>query len=280
MTQRLFRFGLVGAGARDGREWAALARRGEDLGFATLLTADTVATPAPAASLAAAAAVTTSLRVGTFVVNTATRPANAVAWEAASLAFVTGDRFELGIGAGRPGGEGDAAVLGVPYGSGAERLAQVERVLDAVEHPAEGLYGGTGGTPHVLVAASRPRMLALAARRAGTVAFGVPPLTGEDGLAELVGVVRDAAGERFDELELCTSVHVVGDEIPGWLRGRMGVDAADLASSGSIAMLTGTPREMAGTLSRRRDELGVSYVTVPAPFAEAFAPVVELLAGR
>ena len=57
-------------------------------------------------------------------------------------------------------------------------------------------------------------MLELAARRADTVAFGVPPLTGDDGLAELVGTVRKAAGERFDDVELCTSVHVVGDEPP------------------------------------------------------------------
>jgi hypothetical protein len=60
----------------------------------------------------------------------------------------------------------------------------------------------------------------------------------------------------------------------------MGVDPAAMAKSGAIAMLSGTPREMADTLARRRDELGVSYVSVSSPFMEEFAPVVELLAGR
>ncbi|MGW2151146.1 hypothetical protein ACWCOT_43045 [Nonomuraea bangladeshensis] len=44
-------------------------------------------------------------------------------------------------------------------------------------------------------------------------------------------------------------------------------------------MLRGTPARMADVLRRRRDRLGVSYVTVNAACLEAFAPVVELLAG-
>jgi probable F420-dependent oxidoreductase len=280
MGDRLFRFAVMTAWARDGAGWAAQARRAEELGYATLLTPDTSGTAMPAASLAAAAGATTTLRVGTFVLSAATRPANMIAWEAASMAFATGDRFELGIGAGRPGGEDDAALFGVPYGSGAERIAQVEAVLDAVAHPPEGLFRGTGRPPRVVVAASRPRMLALAARRADTVAFGVPPMTDDAQLAGYVETVRTAAGERFDDLELCTQVHVVGDEVPEGLSRQMRVDTAAMAKSGAIAMLSGTPREMADTLARRRDELGVSYVSVSSAFVEEFAPVVELLAGR
>ncbi|MFA1542989.1 LLM class flavin-dependent oxidoreductase [Actinomadura monticuli] len=280
MADRLFRFGVMAAWARDGAHWAAQARRAEDLGYATLLTPDTSGTAMPAASLAAAAGATTTLRVGTFVLSAATRPAHMIAWEAASMAFATGDRFELGIGAGRPGGEDDAALFGVPYGAPAERIARVERVLDAVARPPEGLFAGTGRSPRVVVAASRPRMLELAARRADTVAFGVPPLTGDAELAGYVDLVRDAAGERFDDLELCTQVHVVGDEVPAWLSGQMGVDPAAMAASDAIAKLSGTAREMADALARRRDELGVSYVSVSSAFVEEFAPVVELLAGR
>lgn len=280
MGDRRFRFAVMAAWARDGAAWAAQARRAEELGYSTLLMPDTSGTMMPVAALAAAAGATATLRVGTFVLSAATRPPNMVAWEAASLAFVTGDRFELGIGAGRPGGERDAEVFGVPHGSPAERIARVERVLDAVAHPPEGLYTGTGLPPRVLVAASRPRLLGLAARRADTVAFGVPPLTGDARLGELVAVVRDAAGDRFDDVELCTQVHVVGDEVPEQLVRQMGVDAAALASANAIARLSGTPREMADTLTRRRDELGVSYVSVSSAFMEEFAPILELLAGR
>ncbi|TDD58314.1 LLM class flavin-dependent oxidoreductase [Actinomadura darangshiensis] len=280
MADRRFRFAVMAAWARDGAGWAAQARRVEELGYTTLLTPDTSGTAMPAASLAAAAGATTTLRVGTFVLSAATRPPNTIAWEAASMAFATGDRFELGIGAGRPGGEDDAAVFGVPYGSGAERLARVEQVLDAVANPPEGLFAGTGRPPRVLVAASRRRMLELAARRAGTVAFGVPPMTDDERLAGYVEIVRTAAGDRFDDLELCTQVHVVGDEVPEWLSRQMDVDTAAMAKSNAIAKLSGTPREMADTLTRRRDELGVSYVSVSSAFMEEFAPVVELLAGR
>jgi len=48
----------------------------------------------------------------------------------------------------------------------------------------------------------------------------------------------------------------------------------------SLMILRGSPREMADELQRRRDSLGISYVSVNAAFMEAFAPVVELLAGR
>ncbi|WP_412517114.1 LLM class flavin-dependent oxidoreductase [Actinomadura madurae] len=280
MADRRFRFAVMVGWARSGADWAAQARRAEELGYATLLTPDTSGTAMPAATLAAAAGATTTLRVGTFVLSAATRPPHMIAWEAASMALATGDRFELGIGAGRPGGEDDAAVFGVPYGSGAKRIARVEAALDAVANPPEGLFAGTGRPPRVVVAASRPRMLDLAARRADTVAFGVPPMTGDAELAGYVDVVRKAAGERFDDLELCTQVHVVGDDVPEWLGRQMDVDLTAMATSDVIAKLSGTPREMADTLARRRDELGVSYVSVSSAFVEEFAPVVELLAGR
>lgn len=47
-----------------------------------------------------------------------------------------------------------------------------------------------------------------------------------------------------------------------------------------MTVLTGTPREMADALLRRRDELGQSYFTVPANTADRFAPVVSELSGR
>ncbi|MDQ2738115.1 MAG: hypothetical protein M3Y35_05745 [Actinomycetota bacterium] len=53
-----------------------------------------------------------------------------------------------------------------------------------------------------------------------------------------------------------------------------------LAARGAITVLTGTPRQMADELHRRRDALGLSYFTVPANAAESFAPVVAELANR
>jgi hypothetical protein len=44
-------------------------------------------------------------------------------------------------------------------------------------------------------------------------------------------------------------------------------------------MLSGTVEQMVDRLNRRRDKLGVSYVSVNGQFLEQFAPVVERLAG-
>ena len=51
----------------------------------------------------AMAAAQTNLRVGTWVYASPLRPAWSTAWEAHSLSVLTGGRFQLGIGTGRPG---------------------------------------------------------------------------------------------------------------------------------------------------------------------------------
>ena len=98
-------------------------------------------------------------------------------------------------------------------------------------------------------------------------------------LAAKAAAVRTAAGARYDDIELTANLLVAGDEAPPWLEQRMGLRMADLLAAGSAAVLTGTPRQMADRLARRRDEIGISYVTINAGFVEAFAPVVERLAG-
>ncbi|MGI8564712.1 MAG: LLM class flavin-dependent oxidoreductase [Candidatus Dormibacter sp.] len=64
MRRRPFRFGAVDLPAMD---WSEQARRLEDLGFDVLLMPDRPQLPSALPALAAAAAVTKRLRVGTFV---------------------------------------------------------------------------------------------------------------------------------------------------------------------------------------------------------------------
>ena len=59
----------------------------------------------------------------------------------------------------------------------------------------------------------------------------------------------------------------------------MGLDPRELVRDGATSILTGTVPQMADTLRRRRDELGISYIAVNGQFVEQLAPVVELLAG-
>ena len=283
MSERTFRFGVTNGPVTDLQSWTEAARRAEAAGFDTFLLPDTLYTPAPLPALAAAAAVTSTLRVGTWVLCDSLRNPRVLAWEIATLDRLSDGRFELGIGAGRPDAERDARVLELPYGSPRER---VQRLQDSVHTIRRLLSGAEAGFPGavqqpgvpILIAASGPKLLALAAAEADIVALGWPPDTTEDAARERIDRVRVAAPERFDDLELASGLIAVGDEDHPWLT-RMGVNARTLTEAGAVTVVAGTPAQMADTLRRRRDALGVSYLTVPAQSVEAFAPVVAELAG-
>jgi probable F420-dependent oxidoreductase len=281
MTDRPFRFGVTNGAATDLAGWMAAARRAESLGYATFLMPDTLNTCAPLPALSAAAAATTTIHVGTWVLCDALRNPRTLAWEVASLDQLTGGRIELGLGAGRPGAEQDARRLGMPYGSPGARIdrlaASVTLLRSLLDGGEDGFPAATGHVP-ILIAASGPRLLSYAARHANTVAFGWAPTTTAEQARPLIDRVRDAAADRADDIELAAGLIAVGDDEHPWLQ-RLGVDAGQLASAGAVTVITGTPQQMADTLLARRDSLGLSYLTVPIQSAETFAPVVELLTG-
>lgn len=274
MTEREFRFGVVAGRAPTGADWAATARRAEELGYDTLLVPDTLQTFTPFAALAAASAVTTTLRLGTYVLSAPNRTPALVAWETETLQQLSGGRFELGIGGGRPAAERDAAALGGEFGTPAERLTRVSETIEAVRKLEK--------PPAVLVAASRPRMLRLAAEQADVVALGLPPQSTEPELARTVDALRGAAGDRFADLEVHLNVAAVTrtvDEIPAWLSRMVGDDPRRMAAGGGISFLTGSTEHIADLLCRRREEFDVSYIGVSGMFLEQFAPVIALLRG-
>jgi alkanesulfonate monooxygenase SsuD/methylene tetrahydromethanopterin reductase-like flavin-dependent oxidoreductase (luciferase family) len=133
--------------------------------------------------------------------------------------------------------------------------------------------------PPVLIAGSGPRMLRLAAREADALALSLQPRSTEDDLAAKTAEVREIVGGRFDELELNLNIALVGEQAPPYAAAWLGADPSELISGGSITVLTGSARQMADTLLRRRDRSAVSYISVNAMFAEKFAPVIGLLAG-
>jgi probable F420-dependent oxidoreductase len=266
-----FRFGVVGAWARDAEDWARQARRAEELGYATFLVPDTLDTLAPWPAVAVAAAVTSALRVGPYVLATSRRIPEEVAWEAATADLLSGGRLELGLGAGRPAAAAEVERLGLPPASAAERLARLRRTVVAARERSPAVP--------VLIAGSGPRALALAGELADTVALGVLPDADERALAAAVGRVRDAAAGRPDPVELNLNLALVGEEVPPWLAQRLGDQVRALTDGTSVAGLHGTTEQRRATLRRRRDELGISYVTVSTPFADDLAPVVQALAG-
>jgi hypothetical protein len=89
--------------------------------------------------------------------------------------------------------------------------------------------------------------------------------------------VREAAAGR--DVELAAGLIGVGDVDAPWLR-RMGLSVPDLAARGAVTVVSGSAQQIADGLQRRREVLGISYLTVPSDALEAFAPVVNLLADR
>lgn len=305
---RPFRFGVIAndAGSRD--EWTAKARRAEELGYDVLLVTDHMGSQlSPFPALAAAAAATTRLRIGSFVFANDYRNPVMLAKEAATLDVLSGGRLELGIGAGWS--TRDYEQLGIPYDPPAvrvERMIEATRLIarlwteDVVEHSGRH-YTVRGARvlpkplqrprPPLMVGGGGPRVLGFAARHAEIVALAPrvdaegKPLLSELSMgatARKVERVRQAAGDRAAGLELNVIVfdaHVSsgrGSFLEG-LAARLKATAAAIVESPYF--LFGSLDEIRAALIRGRERLGVSYVAVPGHAMEDLAPVVRELRG-
>ncbi|TQL67165.1 putative F420-dependent oxidoreductase [Nocardioides albertanoniae] len=291
-----FRFGVVAGQAPTGAAWSDLARRVESAGYDTFVMPDNVSFGhAVFPALAAAAAVTTRLHVGTYVLANDFRHPVQVAKESATLSVLSGGRFELGLGAGRPDAARENAMLGLGFerpGARVDRLVEsiglIKRLLAGETVTVDGPhYRATEATvlPYgippqqvpVLVAGGGPRMLRIAGEHADTAALGIPFVAEEPIVRAAVDHVRSADRPTGGSAELNLNLMAVGDVVPRYLAGR--IDPAALAASGAIGAVHGSPEEIADQLRERRDRLGISYVLVGDELMDAFAPVVRLLSG-
>ena len=314
---RPFRFGVLGERIRSGGELVATARRAEALGYATLLLRDHfVPEPfgdqlAPMVALTAAAGATRRLRVGTLVLDNDYRHPVLLAKEAATLDLLSGGRFELGIGAGWLREEYRRA--GMPFDAPGVRVGRLEESLRVVKGLLAGgplefagvHYSVTGlegfpppvqrPRPPILIDAGGRRMLGIAGREADIV--GILPRALRHGtisealserspatIAEKVGWVREAAGDRFDrvELSMVATVRVAADHVAAAERF-----AAEEGWAGAAERVLEMPSVFLGPVERivdqlhaRRERYGFSYHVVPDEAMEAVAPVVERLTGR
>jgi probable F420-dependent oxidoreductase len=297
-ARKVFRFGIVAAAATSGGEWIEKARRIEDLGFDTLVIPDTLGhTLSPFAALAAAAAATRRLRIGTYVLANDLRHPVLVAKDAATLDLISGGRFELGLGAGRPFAEADYRALGFPFESGGVRVSRLAESLRILKSLLAGDRVDTDGRYYsiqsaeiwprplqsplpILVAGSGRRLLSLAAREADIVAFGVAPNAAEATAGEMIEWIQDAAGDRFADLELNLNLMAVGGRLPSYLSSSLGAGAEAFAQSDAVPVLKGDAAQMAGRLIELRERFGISYFMVSDELMDALAPVVERLAGQ
>jgi probable F420-dependent oxidoreductase len=310
---RRFRFAAQLSKAPDGtaRSWAEQARKAEDLGYSTLLMPDHFGDQlAPVPALAAVAAATTSLRMGALVFCNDYRHPVVLAKEAATLDVLSDGRFELSLGAGWMRTDYDQA--GIPYDHPAVRVARFEEAVKIVQGllRADGPFNFHGEHYEVLGHALAPvpvqkpgppliiggggkRVLSFAARHADIVSVNVNLREGTGGVETAadatpertrtkVGWVREAAGDRFDDLELNSLIGfvLVTDDAAGLAAQMAPAFSIDPADALHVPLaLVGTLDEMADELEWRRAEYGISYWSIESDAWETLGPVVGKLAG-
>ena len=309
-----FRFGVNAGHAGSRAEWQAKARKVEGLGYATLTVPDHLTDLiAPMPALVSAAEATTTLRVGTNVLNNDLRHPVLVAREAAAVDLLTDGRLQLGLGAGSIQSEYDQA--GLSFNRGAtrvERLAEAVTIIKGLLRGEEVAFAGrhyrvTGHKiaplpvqrphPPILIGGNGRRLLTLAALEADIVGLsgitfrgggaGSPDLSGwrVSSVDERVRLVRTVAGEeRYARLELSALVQRVvvtddrrktAEELTGrWTQ----LTTEEILQSPYV--LIGTIDQIVEDLQARRERWGISYYVIFEPYMDAFAPVVARLAGR
>lgn len=312
---RSLRFGVLAESVRAGEELLDLARRAEAAGCSTLLIRDhLVEGPfahqfAPLTALAFVAAATARLRVGTLVLSNDFRHPAVLAKEIATLDVLSGGRVELGLGAGFL--QRDYGVAGLRFDPPGVRVARLEEAL----HVFKGLLAGGALTydgrhyqvtgldgfpkslqrphPPIHVAASRPRMLGIAAREANIInvqtvstANGVltddPHLRSPQALARQIERVRAAAGDRFAQLELSGFATVVLTDDPRRAAAGIAQERGWTGTSGDdvLAMPTmflGPPDHVAGLFHERHETFGLSYFILSDRTLDHALPVLDRL---
>ncbi|TMK66954.1 MAG: TIGR03621 family F420-dependent LLM class oxidoreductase [Actinobacteria bacterium] len=309
---RKFRFGVQCLRAASAKEFAEQARRAEDLGFSSILFPDHfVDHPlAPMPAMAAAAAVTTTLRVGTCVLGNDYKHPVVLATEAATVDVLSDGRLELGLGAGWMTVDYERA--GLPLDPPGVRIARLAEAITVVKglmaddpftfhgkhYDIDELDGEPKPVqkphPPLIVGGGGPKILGLAAREAQIIGINarLTAGTGEHESStkslnpastdEKVQWVREAAGDRFDELELQSLVGFVMETDDVASTAEMMAGAFDTTPEEALdtpVVLVGTIDEMVERLQRRRARWALSYHVVPIEQMETFAPVVARLAG-
>jgi probable F420-dependent oxidoreductase len=307
---RPFRFIAGHFTAASPTAWAERARQIEALGYDAMVMPDHFQTTqlATIPALMAAAMATTTLRVGCTVFDNDFRHPALLAKETATLDLLSDGRLEFGIGAGWLKREYDQT--GIPFeppGVRVEKMEEAVRIIKGLW--AGGPFSFTGKHytiqdlenspqpvqrpyPPVFIGAGGKRMLTFAAREADTVGILAQALPGgglaltedtEALLARKVAWVREAAGERFAQLELAALIwNAVVTDTPA-----SAIDEIGRARGLTVEQVRASPYFLIGsvdTITERLQELrtryGFSHFSIFPKDVDSFAPVVARLAGR
>jgi probable F420-dependent oxidoreductase len=296
----------------------ALVRKAEAVGCDTFVLPDHLLDqPATLPLLAMVAALTETMRVSPFVLNVCLRHPAVLAQELATIDALSGGRLDVALGAGWNRPEHDA--VGIPFdptGARIKRLTEAIAVLkgcfgdgpfdfageyytisgyDALPKPAQRPH------PPIFLGGGGRRILTLAGREARIVGLAprIKPIGGEprtdawsltvEATEEKIGWIRDAAGDRFDEIELNTyptggpvlvthEPRVEAARRAARIRERTGVELTVDQILDSPHIFLGTHADLRRKFLDLRERCGISSFLVDD--LDALAPVIEDLAGR
>ncbi len=304
-----FRFSVTAGGITNVTEFLELARKTEDLGYASLTIPDHLDNQlAPIPALTAAAMHTSSLRLLTLVLANDYRHPVMTAKEAATLDLISDGRLELGLGAGWM--KSDYEEAGIDYDKPSVRIRRLGEAVTIVKgllgnDPVsfdgefynvtnlEGLPKPKQSSVPIMLAGGKEKILTLAASQGDIV--GINPSLTAGVIDERAGAtatpnatdqklewIRAAAGDRIDSIELQTRVHLAAvvdnrEELAATMGPALGLSAEDALDSPHALM--GTTEQCIEQVQGWRERWGISYVGFSYDAVEQMAPIVEALAG-
>jgi probable F420-dependent oxidoreductase len=257
----------------------------------------------------AAADATTTLRLGALVFCNDYHHPVVLAKEAATLDLLSEGRFEMGLGAGWMFTDYERA--GIALDPPAVRIDRLTEAIEVIKDLfADGPVNHEGahyrvrdleGTPKpvqlphppLLIGGGGKHILQVAARHADIIGLNIRldhgridetagPTATVAATRRKLAWIREVAGDRFDQLELQTRIHLVEitddrqalAEIIGPAFGLTPDDALECPHA-----LAGTVDDIVVQCQQRREDLGLSYIGVSAEAIDTMAPVVAALAG-
>jgi probable F420-dependent oxidoreductase len=296
----------------SGRELGEQARRAEAAGFHAFVVPDHLIDQlAPAPAMATIAAATERLRIGAFVLNNDLRHPAVLAQDLASLDVLSEGRLDVAIGAGWNRAEYEA--IGLPFEDGPTRVSRLEEAVAVLKGCfGDGPFSFDGRhyritdydagpapiqRPHppFMIGGGGRRVLTIAAREAQIVGLAPTAPGGtlrrftRETTRQQVAWVREAAGDRFDDLVLNAypSFHplTITDDARGEarrvadaLRQDAGVELTEEEVLASAHLYIGSVDAIVEKVEGLREELGISSFMLGTP--DESWPIVERLAGR
>jgi probable F420-dependent oxidoreductase len=295
----LGRLGTLDPGSEPWSGPVEAARWAEEAGFDVVTTADHFGGTSPFVLLAAAAVVTSRVRLRTYVLDHGFWNAGLLARDVATLDVLSGGRVEIGLGAGHKPLEHEA--VGVPFPAFRDRVAgmaalarRLRRYLDdpefsptPVQQPVP-LQIGAMSVAALEVAATVGDTVALAGavQLAGAPA-GTLTLVGPQTVDERVGLVRDLRARQglppatFDALlQQVVLGSTPADLAAAWEEESKGAIKADDIVDSPFFLAAPTAQEAADELLRRRERWGITSWCTHAPSGPALAEVLKAVRAQ